>query len=164
LEAELDTVLGGRPPGPEDYPNLPFCQRVFQESMRLYPPVWILGRRALAPYTFQDFAAPQGSILLVCMAVLHRRAEFYPEPDRFLPDRWLQSNAPKFAFMPFGGGGRLCIGERYAWMEGVLCLANLAQRYRLDLLAGHQVEPLGLLTLRPKHGLRMRISHRVEQR
>jgi cytochrome P450 len=164
MEAELDQVLGGRPPGPEDYPNLPFCQRVFQESMRLYPPVWILGRRALADYTCSDFAAPKGSILLVCMAVLHRREEFFPEPDRFLPDRWLQSTAPKFAYLPFGGGGRLCIGERYAWMEGVLCLANLAQRYRLDLLPGNQVEPLGLLTLRPKHGLRMRVRARFEQR
>jgi cytochrome P450 len=164
LEAELDAVLGARPPGPEDYPQLPFCQRVFQEAMRLYPPVWILGRRALAPYTFQDFTATKGSVLLVSMAVLHRRAEFFPEPDHFLPDRWLQSTAPKFAYLPFGGGARLCIGERYAWMEGVLCLANLAQRFRLDLLPGNQVEPLGLLTLRPKHGLRMRVSARVEQR
>jgi cytochrome P450 len=163
MEQELDQVLGGRPPGPEDYPQLPLCQRVFQESMRLYPPVWILGRRALDAYSYQDFAAPKGSILLVCMAVLHRREEFFPEPDRFLPDRWLQPTAPKFAYLPFGGGGRLCIGERYAWMEGVLCLANLAQRYRLDLLPGNQVEPLGLLTLRPKHGLRMRISARVQQ-
>jgi cytochrome P450 len=163
MEAELDQALGGRPPGPEDYPQLPFCQRVFQESMRLYPPVWILGRRALEPYSCKDFSAPKGSILLVCMAVLHRREEFFPEPDRFLPDRWLEAAAPKFAYLPFGGGGRLCIGERYAWMEGVLCLANLAQRYRLDLLPGNQVEPLGLLTLRPKHGLRMRISARVQQ-
>ena len=164
MEEELDRVLGGRLPGPEDYPNLPFCQRVFQESMRMYPPVWILGRRALDAYTCNDFTAPKGSILLVCMAVLHRREEFFPEPDRFLPNRWLNSTAPKFAYLPFGGGGRLCIGERYAWMEGVLCLANLAQRYRLDLLPGNQVEPLGLLTLRPKHGLRMRVSARVQQR
>lgn len=160
MEAELDTVLGGRPPGPEDYPNLPVCQRVFQESMRMYPPVWILGRRALSPYTFGDFSAPKGSILLVCMAVLHRREEFFPEPDRFWPDRWLSSSAPKFAYLPFGAGGRLCIGERYAWMEGVLCLANLVQRFRMDLVPGQTIEPLGLLTLRPKHGLKMRVSAR----
>ncbi len=160
MEAEISRVAGDRPPGPEDYPNLPYCQRVFCESMRMFPPVWILGRRALAPYTFEDFSAPKGSILLVCMAVLHRRAEFFPDPDRFWPDRWLESSTPKFAYLPFGGGGRLCIGERYAWMEGVLCLANLAQRFRMDLAPGNKVEPLGMLTLRPKHGLRMRLSAR----
>jgi len=160
MEAEISRVVGDRPPGPEDFPNLPYCQRVFSESMRMFPPVWILGRRALAPYSFGDFSAPKGSILLVCMAVLHRRAEFFPDPDRFWPDRWLESSAPKFAYLPFGGGGRLCIGERYAWMEGVLCLANLAQRFRLDLTPGNKVVPLGMLTLRPKHGLQMRLSAR----
>ena len=104
MEAEISRVAGDRPPGPEDYPNLPYCQRVFCESMRMFPPVWILGRRALAPYTFEDFSAPKGSILLVCMAVLHRRAEFFPDPDRFWPDRWLESSTPKFAYLPFGGG------------------------------------------------------------
>jgi cytochrome P450 len=148
-------ALSGDPTA-EDYARLPFTERVLAESMRLFPPVWILGRRALSPYAFGEFTAPAGSVLLVCMQVLHRHPDLWPDPDQFDPDR--PPPAHKFSFLPFGAGSRLCIGERFAWMEGVLSIATIARRWRFELVPGHPVEPLGLLTLRPKHGLRMRLS------
>jgi cytochrome P450 len=160
LALQIRAVLDGHPPGFDDFPNLQAVEHVFAEAMRMYPPVWILGRKALQSYEFGDFHAKPGSILLVCMAVLHRNADFFPEPDRFLPERWKSPTWPRYAYIPFGAGSRMCIGERFAWMEGVLCLAALLHRFQFDLTEAAPPIPLGLLTLRPKHGMRLKISER----
>ncbi len=160
LAAQIRDVLGTRMPAFEDYPKLCFVEHVFSEALRLYPPVWILGRKALKHYQFGDFATKQGSVLLVCMAVLHRNSAFFPVPDRFLPERWRSPTWPRYAYLPFGAGSRMCIGERFAWMEGVLCLSALVNRFQFELTEDPPPVPLGLLTLRPKKGLRLRIEER----
>ncbi len=158
LEAEADTVLGGglggRPPEYADLPRLAYAAKIFEESLRLYPPVWLLGRQATEDYTFDGLELKRGGIVLVVMAVLHRRPELWPEPDRFWPER--PASIDKYAYLPFGAGSRLCIGERFAALEATLCLATIAQRWRLELVPGQRIEPEGLLTLRPKYGLKMR--------
>lgn len=163
LEQELDSVLYGREPEPGDYPRLPYTQAVVKESMRLYPPVWILGRRALREVNLGGLRFSAGTVFVVCLYALHRRTALYARAAEFLPDRWLDGSAPlgRFAYLPFGAGTRLCIGERFAWMESVLALAVLARRFRARLLPGARVEPLGLLTLRPKHGLPVRLEQRL---
>lgn len=161
LASQVRGVLGERLPVFDDYAQLQPVEHVFAEALRLYPPVWILGRRALQRYEFESFRAGKGSILLVCMAVLHRNADFFPDPDRFQPERWQTPTWPRYAYLPFGAGARMCIGERFAWAEGVLCLSALLNRYRFELADTAPPEPLGLLTLRPKHGLRLRISSRA---
>lgn len=146
----------------EDDEALSYTSAVFHEALRLYPPVWILGRRALSDYHFQDFHAPKGSILLVCMAVLHRQAHLWEDAQSFRPERWRnEAKHHRYAYLPFGAGSRLCIGERFAWQEGALCLSTLAKKWRLDLVPGSPVEPLGLLTLRPKFGLPMTAKKRA---
>lgn len=160
LEAEVDSVLAARLATADDYPALPYTERVFSEAMRMFPAVWILGRRALERVTFANgFTAEPGSILLVCMQALHRWPRYHPEPDRFDPDRWA-TPPPKYSYLPFGAGSRLCIGERFAWMEGVLSIATLVQRFRFELAPGQDVTPLGLLTLRPKNGLKIILKAR----
>jgi len=163
LHAELDAVLGGRAPSVEDLPRLAYTERVLAESMRLFPPAWIIGRRAMAPYSVGGFDIPQGSIVVASQWVTHRDPRFFPEPERFEPDRWLpeaKEARPKFSYYPFGGGPRVCIGEGFAWMEGILALATIARRWRPRLVAGQRVEPAPSITLRPKHGIRMTLERR----
>jgi len=158
LHDELDRVLRGRLPGMADISALPFVERVVTESMRLYPPAWIIGRRALEPYPIAGYVAPARALLLMSPYVVHRDARHYPEPGRFLPDRWtpeFKASLPRFAYFPFGGGPRQCIGESFAWMELALVVATIAQRWRLALVPGHPVAPKPFVTLRAKHGLRM---------
>jgi len=131
------------------------------ESMRLYPPAWIVGRRAIEPYPIGEYVAPARAILLMSQWVMHRDPRWFPDPERFDPDRWtpaFKAALPKFAYFPFGGGPRQCIGEGFAWMELVLVVATLAQRWRLLLVPGHPVAPQPLVTLRTKHGMRMSIA------
>ena len=153
MEEEIDDVLQGRPAQMQDAARLPRTVAIFRESLRMYPPVWILGRRALKPVETPLIQLRRGAIVLVSMAVLHRRPELFENADSFVPGR----NEPKdrYAFLPFGLGSRLCIGERFAWLEGVLCLATICQKWRLDLAPGAKVEPQPLLTLRPRYGLPM---------
>lgn len=160
VAGEIGAALGGRPAGFADYSRLTAVEHVFAESMRMYPPVWILGRKALRDYERGDFSAPAGSVLLVCMAVLHRNGAFFEAPDEFRPERWASPSWPRYAYLPFGAGARMCVGERFAWMEGVLCLAGLLGRWRFEAVDDAPAVPLGLLTLRPKHGLRLRITPR----
>ena len=168
LHAELDRVLpDGRTPTVDDMPALKYVEQVFAEGMRLYPPAWAIGRMVVEPYTMpgaKGYELEPGSIVLMSPYVTQRDERYFPEPLSFDPDRWLPERSetrPKFAFFPFGGGARVCIGERFAWMEGVLLLAVLTQRWRLKLVPGHVVEKRALLTLRPKHGMRMTVEARI---
>jgi len=163
MHAELDSVLAGRRPSAADLPRLPYTRAVLAESMRLYPPVWGMGRRALTAHTLGGYDIPRDSLVIVSPFITQRDARFFPEPELFRPQRWLDESAqerPRFSYFPFGGGARQCIGEQFAWMEGVLLLATLGQRWRLRLVPGHKVEFHALVTLRPKHGMRMTLHAR----
>jgi cytochrome P450 len=155
---ELGTVLGGRPPAFEDLPALRYTEMVLAESMRLFPPAWGIGRRALRDVVLGGFKVAAGAILALPPYVVHRDERFWPDPLRFDPERFTaeaRAARPRFAYFPFGGGARSCIGESFAWMEGVLLLAAIGQRWRLRLAPGHPVEPQALMTLRPRYGMRM---------
>jgi cytochrome P450 len=158
LHQEIDTVLGGRPPELADLAELKYAEMVLAEALRLYPPAWAIGRKAKADFTLGGFEIPAGSICIVSPYVVQRDERWFPNPDKFDPERWTEEarNArPKFSYFPFGGGARVCIGERFAWMEGVILLAAIAQKWRFRLAPGQKVEPLPLVTLRVNHGLRM---------
>jgi len=163
FHAEVDETLGGRTPVVDDLPRLPYTRMVLAESMRLYPPAWIVGRRALAPVEVRGYTLPKRSIVLMSQYLTHRDGRWFPDPARFDPDRWTperQAERPKFSYFPFGGGPRICIGEQFAWMEGVLLLATIAQRWRLRLVPGHPIALQPIITLRPKYGMRMRVESR----
>jgi cytochrome P450 len=164
MHAEIDSALGGKLPDFDDAANLPYTGGVFAESLRLYPPAWAIGRRAREDYSIGGYAIPAKSILLMSPWVVHRDPRWWPEPERFDPDRWHPEEAakrPKFAYFPFGGGARVCIGERFAWAEGVLVLATIAQRWKMRLVPGHPVETRAVITLRPKHGMKMTLEPRL---
>ncbi len=155
---EVDRVLGARPPAIEDLGDLRFTEQVFAESMRLYPPAWGLGRKAIRDQEVGGYRVPAGAYVLISAFVTQHDGRFFPDPGRFDPDRFTaeaRAARPKFAYFPFGGGARQCIGEPFAWMEGVLILATIAQGWRLRLAPGHRVEPQPLITLRPRYGMRM---------
>ena len=163
LHAEIDSALGGRLPTADDLPLLPYTRMVLAESMRLYPPAWILGRRALGPFEANGYEIPPRSIVLMSPYVTQRDARWFPDPERFDPERFSperQAERPKFAYFPFGGGPRVCVGEQFAWMEGVILLATIAQRWRLRLVRGHPVALQPIITLRPKYGMAMRLESR----
>ena len=146
-----------------DLPKLAYTEMVLAESMRLYPPAWIIGRRALADYEVGGYVVPKRSIVVASQWVTHRDPRYFPDPERFDPERFrpeAKATRPKFSYFPFGGGPRVCIGEGFAWMEGVLLLATLARRWRLRLEPGQDVVPAPSITLRPKHGLRMILERR----
>jgi len=158
LHEEIDAVLHGRLPSVADVERLPYVARVVTESMRLYPPAWLVGRRAVHEYQIGDYYVPPRSIVVMSQWIVHRDPRHYPEPERFDPDRWtpeFKAALPRFAYFPFGGGPRQCIGESFAWMELVLVVATLAQRWRFELVPGHPVVPYAAVTLRPKHGMKM---------
>jgi cytochrome P450 len=163
LHAELDTVLTGRLPTVEDIPRLPYTRMVLAETMRLYPPAWIIGRRAIASYEVGGYVIPAKSIVVLSPYITQHDARFFSAPEVFDPQRWTpeaEAARPKFAYFPFGGGARQCIGEGFAWMEGSVALATLAQQWRMRLVPGHSVALKPLLTLRPKYGMRMRLERR----
>jgi cytochrome P450 len=155
LHEELDYVLCGRLPTHVNIQALPYTEKVIRESLRLYSPGWMMGRRALKDYQVRSYVAPAGSVLVVSPYLMHRDARYFPEPLRFDPERWtpeFRSALPKYAYFPFGGGPRGCIGEGFAWMEMILIVATLAQQWKLRLHPGHPVVPQPLVTLQPKHG------------
>jgi cytochrome P450 len=163
LQREVDAALGDRPAAAEDAARLPYTRMVLAETMRLYPPAWAIGRRAMADVEIGGHVIEKGTIVLVLQYLLHRDGRFYPEPERFDPDRWLpdrQQTRPKYAYFPFGGGTRVCIGEPFAWMEGILVLATLARSWRLELLERDPVRTQAAITLRPAGGIRMRMVRR----
>jgi cytochrome P450 len=165
FHAEVDAAAaaaGDRPVNAEDLARLPYTRMVLAESMRLFPPAWAVSRRATAEHPVGDWVLPEGTLVLVSQWVTHRDARWWPDPERFDPERWLPERAaerPKFAYFPFGGGTRICIGEQFAWMEGTLILAELARRWRFRAPAARPV-PLPLVTLRPKAGMPMALESR----
>jgi len=163
LQAEVDSVLEGRSATAEDWPKLRYTEMVVAEAMRMYPPAWIMGRRALNDFQIGDYFVPANSIVLASQYIMHHDSRYYPDPDRFDPERWTaeaRESRPKFAYFPFGAGPRICIGESFAWMEGVLLLATLAQKWQMRLVPGHPVAMQPLVTLRTKHGMQMTLHKR----
>jgi cytochrome P450 len=164
LHAELKAVLGGRVPNSEDLDKLTYTRMVIDESMRLYPPVHTIAREALADDTLAGRQVPKGSAVLIAPWVLHRHRRLWRDPGRFDPERFSAEQSAtraRFSYLPFGGGRRICIGAAFATAEATLLLATMAQRYRLRLAAGHPVEPQGLITLRPRQGMKMTLALRA---
>ena len=163
LHEELERALAGRIPELQDLPALAFVERVLAETMRLYPPAWILGRRALREVELGGYRIPKDAYVLASPYATQRDPRFFPDPLRFDPDRFTpeaKAARHKFAYFPFGGGARQCIGEGFAWMEGTLLLAVLAQRFRLRPAPDARVVPQPLITLRPRYGMKMRAEAR----
>ena len=164
LHDELGAVLGGRAPRHDDIANLRYTRMVIAEAMRLYPPAHTFGRQPIAPDEVLGHRIPTGSEVLVMPWLLHRKPQLWDHPDRFDPERFTPERVaarPRFAYLPFGAGPRICIGAAFAMTEAVLILATIAQRYRLHLKPGHPVEPQGLITLRPRYGMRMMLERRA---
>lgn len=163
LHHELDTVLGDRLPTAEDFPRLPYCEKVLAESIRLYPPAWMMVRQVVEPLQLGRYTLLPGEVIGISPWVMHHDARYFPDPERFDPERFTpeaKASRPRFSYLPFSAGPRNCIGEHFAWLEGVLILATLSQRFRFELASGKRVEPLAQITLRPKHGMRMRVHLR----
>jgi cytochrome P450 len=158
LRDELDRVLGGRTPTVDDLPRLPYTGMVIQEAMRLYPPAWAISRAVIADDVILGYRIPAGSVVMLSQWVTQRHPDFWDEPLRFRPERFAPEEVARrsrYAYFPFGGGPRLCIGEQFALVEARLILATVAQNYRLRLRAGQAVEPEPLVTLRPRGGISM---------
>jgi cytochrome P450 len=165
LHDELIEVLGDREPTVADIPCLQYTDAVIKESMRLYPPAWGIGRKALADFEIGDSRLPAGTNVFMTQWITHRDARFFPEPERFMPERWKDEPArfgslSRFAYFPFGGGPRKCMGASFAMMEAVLLLATIARRFRLQLAPGAKVQMLPSLTLRPEYGITMLVHKR----
>jgi cytochrome P450 len=163
LREEIDRVLEGRAPSLADLPRLPLTEHVVTEALRLYPPGWMLGREATEPLELGGYRVAKGTTIFMTAFVIHRDPRWYDDPDAFRPDRWsdgLMQRLPRYAYFPFGGGPRICIGNNFALMETALVLATVARKYRLRLAPGAAVEPLPSMTLRPAHGLKMIVTTR----
>jgi cytochrome P450 len=165
LHAELDQVLRGRIPTVADLVLLPYTEMVIREAMRLYPPAAGFAREPIEDVTIAGYTVPRGSLVTVNTYALHRDARFFEEPDRFKPERFAagwEDRMPRYAYLPFGGGPRVCIGNGFALMEARLILATVAARWRVTLEAGQTVVPVQLVTTRPKNGIRMQLQRRGE--
>ncbi|HTT32502.1 MAG TPA: cytochrome P450 [Methylomirabilota bacterium] len=163
LHAELDAVLCGRAPTLDDLSNLPYTGNVVNESLRLYPPAWGLARVAIEDHELCGYPMKKGMGVAMAQWVVHRDPRWYDAPEEFQPERWegdLLKRIPRFAYFPFGGGPRQCIGNSFAQMEAALILATIAQRFRLRLVPGHPVVPFASITLRPRHGVRVMLESR----
>jgi cytochrome P450 len=168
LHEEANAVLGGRAPTAADYGRLPYATQVFSETMRLYPPVWVVARACVQPYEIAGYPIRAGAILLAPQFVVHRDSRFFPDPLRFDPERFAPEKRdakgrPRFAFFPFAAGSRQCIGEGLAWMEGVLSLATIVRDWRLSLPPGASAEIAmnPAISLRPKHGVSLLVEGRA---
>ena len=163
LHEELHEILGDRPPRVADLPRLRFTEMVVTEAMRLYPPAYALGREAVKDCKIADYDVRAGTSIFISPWVVHRDGRWFDRPEEFLPERWAGNAAqrlPRFAYFPFGGGPRICIGNRFAMMEAVLLLACIARRYRLVLENEKSVALFPSITLRPANGLRMTLRRR----
>jgi cytochrome P450 len=168
LHDELANVLGGSPPTLADLPRLPYTEMVIKESMRLYPPAWGIGRRAINDCEVKGYRIPAGTNVFLMQWITHRDERYFPDPERFDPERWREDpvrrgRIPRFAYFPFGGGPRVCVGAGFAMMEATLLLATIAQRYSFSLTPKFVVTPFFSITLRPKNGLKMYLRHRAPE-
>lgn len=167
LHNELDNVLEGRLPTIDDIPKLVYTKMVFAESMRIYPPIYIIARQALEEFSISNYIIPAGALVLMSPYLIHHDDRFHHDPERFNPDVWGNKNAyqqSRFDYFPFSRGGRSCIGQHYAWLEGILVLASIAQYWRLEKVPNNPVEIEQLINLRPKNGIKMKLSRRKEQK
>ncbi len=171
LRTELDSVLAGRHPRFDDIGSLPYTHGVIAESMRLYPPAWILGRRTTAEMRVDEWTLPRGSIILASQYAMHRDPRFWDSALSFKPARWINSDGrfdenapgqPRGAWFPFGFSNRKCIGDQFAWTEAVIALATLAARWEVKLVPGTIVKPMPAVTLRPKGGIQMTLHRRTQ--
>ena len=165
LHEELDSVLHDEnaAPSAQDISKLEYTQRVFAESMRLYPPAWAIGRQAIEDCKIGDYVIPAGSSILMSQYLMHHDPRYFPEPERFDPERWNpqeRAKRPRFSYFPFGGGGRSCIGETFAWMEGILVIATIARRWKMQVISEYPIVLQPLVTLRPKQGIQMKLIDR----
>jgi cytochrome P450 len=158
LRGEASHTLAGRAPAFADLPSLPYALQVIKEAIRLYPPAYVFGRQSDRAIDLGGYHLPAGAIINFSPYVMHRRADLFPEPERFLPERWtpeFEQRLPRHAYMPFGGGPRICVGNHFAMMEAQIILAALAQRVTFELVPGQAIVPEPVITLRPKHGVKM---------
>jgi cytochrome P450 len=165
VQQEVDTVLQGRTPTYADLAHLPYCLQVFKETLRIYPPAYALTRVALHDMEIDGYPLHKLDTVLIAPYVLHRRPDYFPDPERFDPERFTAENEkklPRYAYMPFGAGPRICIGSHFAMMEGHLLLATLAQRVTFELLEGQKIvpDPRHNLTIRPRNGVKVRVRRR----
>lgn len=163
FHAELDEVLGGRTPDVSDLPRLKYTEMIAKEAMRLYPPAYAVGREAIEETELGGYVVPKGTQVFAFQWVTHRDERYFDEPAAFKPERWtngMSEQLPKYAYFPFGGGPRQCIGNYFAMMEVVLLLATIGQRFRFSLL-DEKVELLPVLSLRPKQGIKVKLHHRL---
>jgi len=163
VRSEVDAVLGDRAPTMADLPQLRYTEQVVMEAMRLFPPVWSIGRQARQDGMIGAFQLPRKTTILISQYVVHRDPRWYAEPDRFWPERWaegLEHRLPRFAYFPFGGGPRHCIGYTFAMTAAVLVLATIVRRFQLRLLPDRPVVPSPSITLRPKGGIWMVLARR----
>ncbi len=163
LHAELDAVLAGRAPTPEDLPRLEHARRTFDEVLRLSPPIYAFDRRVVEDDVIGGYLVPKGSAVLISSYVTQRHPRYWTNPLAFEPNRFLEAESasrPAYAYLPFGGGPRRCVGLRFALMSGPLLMATLARRFRLRLKPGHPVEELARLNLAPRYGMPMLIEER----
>lgn len=161
---EIDRVIGDRVPTIDDLPNLKYTEAVLAESMRMFPPAWAIGRLTIEEHEFGGFPVPKGALVLVSPYVMGRDPRYWNEAEKFIPERWesqgVKEAGQKNIYFPFGGGVRRCIGESFAWTEGILLLATIARRWSLRLDPGQKIGLQPLITLRPKYGMKMRIESR----
>lgn len=165
MYAEVDEVLGNRPAALADVPNLRYTEMVFAESMRLFPPAWAMGRKSTAPVELGPYRFPPGASFFFSQYIIGRSPRYWDDPEAFRPERHTPENKAgrnRFVYFPFGAGSRQCIGESFAWMEGVLSLATIAQRWRLELIPGQTIATQAKITLRPKYPMRMRTVARKD--
>jgi cytochrome P450 len=173
LHDEIDSILGStdrsdgyavtKIPTSEDVPKLQYTEKVLRESMRLYPPVWTMGRYVENDYHLGEYTIPAGSSILMSQYVMHHDPRYYEKPEQFNPDRWtakFKTDLPRFSYFPFGGGIRGCIGEPFAWMEGILIIAIIAQKWTMRLVSGQSIKLDPVITLRPKYGMKMKLVQR----
>lgn len=157
LHAELDAVLGSRSPGLDDLPRLEYTSMVLAESMRLFPPAWAMGREVLEDVSVGPYRLRKGTMVFFSQYIVHRDPRWFPDPLAFRPERHTKeakAARPRFAYFPFGGGGRQCIGESFAWMEATLVLATIARRWRIQNDPSQRIELQPKITLRPKYGVK----------
>jgi cytochrome P450 len=163
FHAELAEVLKGRLPTMEDLPRLKYTEMITKESMRLYPPAYALGREAVQECEIRGFRVPKGAQVFMFQWATQRDSRFFAQPEQFQPERWTEeftNTLPKYAYFPFGGGPRVCIGSYFAMMEIVLLLATIGQRFRFSLLSDDPVRLIPAMSLRPKDGVKVVVEER----